>query len=24
LEDGIEQTYEWFLKNQNKFKEVKL
>ncbi len=24
LEDGIKKTYEWFLKNQNNFKEVKL
>lgn len=24
LEEGIQKTYEWFLKNQDKFKEVKL
>ncbi len=24
LEDGIKKTYQWFLENQNKFKEVKL
>ncbi len=24
LEEGIEDTYKWFLENQNKFKEVKL
>jgi len=24
LEEGIQKTYDWFLENQNKFKEVKL
>ena len=24
LEQGIQETYQWFLENQNKFKQVKL
>jgi GDP-L-fucose synthase len=24
LEDGIESTYNWFLENENKYKQVKL
>jgi GDP-L-fucose synthase len=24
LEEGIKKTYQWFLNNQDKFKEVKL
>jgi GDP-L-fucose synthase len=24
LEDGIRETYEWFLENEDKFKEVKI